>query len=118
ANIYLHYVLDLWADQWRRMRAHGELIIVRYADDFVVGYQHQSDAQRFLEELRERIRQFNLELHADKTRVIEFGREAAERAKRRGQGPPLTFNFLGFTHACDKTRRGKFVVRRRTMSAR
>jgi RNA-directed DNA polymerase len=118
ANIYLHYVLDLWADRWRRTRAHGDAIIVRYADDFVVGFQHQSDARRFLEELRERFRQFNLELHADKTRVIEFGRDAAERAKRRDQGPPPTFNFLGFTHACDKTRRGKFVVRRRTMTAR
>jgi group II intron reverse transcriptase/maturase len=118
ANIYLHYVLDLWADQWRRTRGHGDVIIVRYADDFVVGFQHPSDAQQFLEELRERFRQFNLELHADKTRVIEFGREATGQRQRRGEGKPPTFNFLGFTHACDKTRKGKFVVRRRTMAVR
>lgn len=91
---------------------------MRYADDFVVGFQHESDAGRFLEELRERFRQFNLELHADKTRVIEFGRFAAERRKRRGQGKPETFNFLGFTHACDKTRKGQFIVLRRTMAKR
>jgi RNA-directed DNA polymerase len=118
ANIYLHYVLDLWADQWRRTRAGGEVIIVRYADDFVVGFQHQSDATRFLEELRERFRKFNLELHADKTRILEFGRDATEQCKRRRDGRPQTFNFLGFTHACDKTRKGRFVVRRRTMAAR
>jgi RNA-directed DNA polymerase len=118
ANIYLHYVLDLWADQWRRMRAHGDVIIVRYADDFVVGFEHRSDAQRFLEELRERFREFNLELHADKTRILEFGRLAAEQRKKRGEGKPETFNFLGFTHVCDKTRRGKFTVLRRTMAKR
>ena len=115
ANIYLHYVLDLWAGQWRKRQAHGEMIIVRYADDFVVGFQHESDARRFLEELRERFRQFNLELHAEKTRIIEFGRFAAERREKRGQGKPATFNFLGFTHLCDKTRKGKFIVGRRTM---
>ncbi len=118
ANIYLHYVLDLWAEQWRRTRASGDVVIVRYADDFVVGFQHQSDAQRFLEELRERFRKFNLELHADKTRVIEFGRDAIGQRERRGEGKPPTFNFLGFTHACDKTRGGRFVVRRRTMASR
>ena len=119
ANIYLHYVFDLWADQWRKKQAHGDVIIVRYADDFVVGFQHESDAGRFLEELRERFRQFNLELHADKTRVIEFGRFASERRERRGAGKPPTFNFLGFTHICDKTRKGaKFVVLRRTMARR
>jgi RNA-directed DNA polymerase len=118
ANLYLHYVLDLWADQWRRTRASGDVIIVRYADDFVVGFQHESDARRFLEELRERFRRFNLELHADKTRVIEFGRFAAERRDRRGEGKPQTFNFLGFTHICDKTRAGSFVVLRRTMAGR
>jgi len=118
ANIYLHYVLDLWADQWRKTRANGDVIIVRYADDFVVGFQHESDARRFLDELRERFRQFNLELHAQKTRVIEFGRFAAERRERRGQGKPQTFNFLGFTHICDKTRSGKFIVLRRTMASR
>lgn len=118
ANIYLHHVLDLWADQWRKTQAHGDVIIVRYADDFVVGFQHQSDATRFLEELRERFRQFNLELHADKTRILEFGRYAAEQQERRGQGKPATFNFLGFTHACDKTRDGRFIVLRRTMAVR
>jgi group II intron reverse transcriptase/maturase len=119
ANLYLHHVLDLWADQWRRTRARGDVIIVRYADDFVVGFQHESDARRFLEELRERFRRFNLELHADKTRVIEFGRFAAERRERRGQGKPQTFNFLGFTHICDKTRKdGRFIVLRQTMATR
>jgi RNA-directed DNA polymerase len=118
ANIYLHYAFDLWADQWRKTQAQGDMIVVRYADDFVVGFQHESDARRFLEELRERFRQFNLELHAEKTRVIEFGRFASERRERRGQGKPPTFNFLGFTHACDKTRKGNFVVLRRTMAKR
>jgi RNA-directed DNA polymerase len=119
ANLYLHYVFDLWADRWRKKRAQGDVIIVRYADDFVVGFQHESDARRFLEELRERFRKFNLELHADKTRVIEFGRFASERRARRGQGKPETFNFLGFTHICDKTRRdGKFIVLRQTIAKR
>jgi RNA-directed DNA polymerase len=119
ANVYLHYVFDLWADQWRKTRASGDVIIVRYADDFVVGFQHESDAQRFLEDLRERFRQFDLELHAEKTRVIEFGRFASERRARRGQGKPETFNFLGFTHVCDKTRKGgRFIVLRRTIAKR
>jgi group II intron reverse transcriptase/maturase len=118
ANIYLHYVLDLWAVQWRKKRARGEVILVRYADDFVVGFQYQSDAQRFLEELRERFRKFNLELHPDKTRILEFGRFAAATRQKRGQGKPQTFNFLGFTHSCSRTRRGTFVVLRRTMAVR
>jgi RNA-directed DNA polymerase len=118
ANVYLHYVFDLWAEHWRKTRAHGDVIIVRYADDFVVGFQHESDAKAFLAELRERFAQFNLEMHADKTRVIEFGRFAAERRERRGEGKPMTFNFLGFTHVCDKTRQGKFIVLRRTMTPR
>jgi RNA-directed DNA polymerase len=118
ANIYLHYVFDLWADHWRKTRAGGEIIIVRYADDFVIGFQHLSDAQRFLEELRERFRRFNLELHADKTRILEFGRNATEQRDKRGEGKPETFNFLGFTHVCDKTRRGRFTVLRRTMAGR
>jgi group II intron reverse transcriptase/maturase len=118
ANLYLHHVLDLWADHWRKTRAHGDVIIVRYADDFVVGFQHESDARRFLDELKERFRKFNLELHAEKTRVIEFGRYAAERRARRGDGKPATFNFLGFTHACDQTRKGWFTVLRRTMAKR
>ena len=116
ANVYLHYVLDLWAEQWRSKQAAGEMIIVRYADDFVAGFQHESDARRFLEELRERFRRFNLELHAEKTRIIEFGSFAAERSEKRGGGKPATFNFLGFTHLCDKTRKGKFTVGRRTMA--
>ena len=118
ANLYLHYVLDLWADRWRKTRARGDVIIVRYADDFVVGFQHESDARRFLEELRERFRKFNLELHAEKTRVIEFGRFASERRQHRGEGKPETFNFLGFTHVCDKTRKGWFTVLRRSMAKR
>jgi RNA-directed DNA polymerase len=119
ANIYLHYVFDLWADQWRKTQAHGDVIIVRYADDFVVGFQHESDAVQFLGQLRERFRKFNLELHAEKTRVIEFGRFAAERRERRGQGKPETFNFLGFTHICDKKRKdGKFIVLRQTITKR
>lgn len=118
ANLYLHYVFDLWADDWRKTRAQGDVIMVRYADDFVVGFQHESDAKRFLDELKERFLQFNLELHAEKTRVIEFGRYAAERRERRGQGKPETFNFLGFTHACDVTRKGWFTVLRRTMAKR
>ena len=118
ANIYLHYVFDLWAEQWRRRQAHGDMIIVRYADDFVVGFEHESDANRFLEELRERFRRFNLDLHAEKTRIIEFGRNASEARRKRGQGKPGTFNFLGFTHACDKTRWGRFIVLRKTMAKR
>jgi len=119
ANIYLHYVFDLWADQWRKTQARGEVIIVRYADDFVVGFQYESDAVQFHRELRERFRKFNLELHAEKTRVIEFGRFAAERRERRGQGKPDTFNFLGFTHICDKKRKdGKFIVLRQTITKR
>ena len=119
ANIYLHHVFDLWADRWRRARATGDVVIVRYADDFVVGFQHESDAVRFLGELRERFRTFNLELHAEKTRVIEFGRFAAERRARRGLGKPETFNFLGFTHICDQRRTdGRFIVLRQTIAQR
>ena len=118
ANLYLHYVFDLWADQWRKTQTQGDVIIVRFADDFVVGFQHESDARRFHEDLRERFRQFNLELHACKTRVIEFGRFAAERRERRGKGKPQTFNFLGFTHVCDKTRKGTFIVLRQTIAKR
>ena len=118
ANVYLHHVFDLWADCWSRLHAHGDMIIVRYADDFVVGFQSRSDAERFRAELDERFRKFNLELHPDKTRVIEFGRFAVERRHKRGEGKPETFNFLGFTHACGKDRRGWFVVLRQTMVKR
>jgi group II intron reverse transcriptase/maturase len=118
ANVYLHYVFDLWIDQWRRTQAHGEVIVVRYADDFVIGFQNRADADRCLEELQERFRKFNLELHADKTRLIEFGRYAAERRSKRGDGKPETFDFLGFTHICGKDRRGGFVVLRQTIGKR
>jgi group II intron reverse transcriptase/maturase len=112
ANVYLHYVFDLWADQWSRRQARGELVIVRYADDFVVGFQHRSDAERFLGELRDRFARFNLELHPTKTRLIEFGRFAAERRARRGEGKPETLDFLGLTHVCSRTRKGTFAVLR------
>jgi len=118
ANIYLHYALDLWAARWRRRTAAGDMIIVRYADDFIVGFQHESDAMRFLNEMRERLREFALSLHPEKTRLIEFGRFAAERRKRRGLGKPETFNFLGFTFICSKTRAGRFQIRRKTRADR
>ena len=114
ANIYLHYALDLWAVRWRRREATGDMIIVRYADDFIVGFQHESDARCFLDEMRERLREFALSLHPEKTRLIEFGRFAAERRKRRGLGKPETFNFLGFTFICGKSRAGKFQLQRKT----
>ena len=118
ANIYLHYVLDLWVARWRRSHARGEVIIVRYVDDFVVGFEHRDDAERFLSELRERLSRFSLELHAKKTRLIEFGRYAAGNRKRRGEGKPETFDFLGFKHMCSKDRWGKYIVRRHTMRQR
>jgi RNA-directed DNA polymerase len=116
ANIYLHYALDLWVEQWRKNEARGEVIIVRYADDFVVGFQYKDDAERFHSELRERLAKFSLTLHPDKTRLIEFGRFADTDRRGRGGGKPETFNFLGFTHICGKTRQEKFCVRRSTMS--
>src|SRR5262249_23991608 len=118
ANVYLHYALDLWAVRWRRREATGAMIIVRYADDFIVGFQHESDAVRFLDEMRERLGKFALSLHPQKTRIIEFGRFAAERRERRGLGTPETFNFLGFTFICGKTRAGKFQIRRKTRADR
>jgi group II intron reverse transcriptase/maturase len=118
ANVYLHYVFDLWAGWWRRRRAHGDVIIVRFADDFIVGFEHEQDAQRFLAELRERLAGFGLELHPDKTRLIEFGRFAAERRRARGLGKPETFDFLGFTHLCAKMKTGRFWVKRITISKR
>jgi len=104
ANIYLHYVLDLWADRWRRQEATGDMIIVRYADDAVAGFEHEADASRFLEAMRARFETFALSLHPDKTRMLEFGRHAADRRRRRGLGKPETFTFLGFTFICGKTR--------------
>ena len=115
ANIYLHYVFDLWVQRWRVKRARGDVVVVRFADDFVVGFQHRYEAERFLAELRQRFRRFGLELQSDKTRLIEFGRFASQSRSGRGQGKPETFNFLGFTHICAKTRRGKFTVLRKTM---
>src|SRR6266702_1837711 len=114
ANIYLHYVLDLWVERWRRCEATGDMIIVRYADDFIVGFQHKNDARRFLDALRERLGEFALSLHSEKTRLIEFGRFAAENRKRRGLGKPETFNFLGFTFICSKTRQDKFQIKRKS----
>ena len=114
ANIYLHYVFDLWVQWWRTTQARGDMIVVRYADDFIVGFQHRSEAERFLAELRERFRKFSLELHPDKTRLLEFGPFAAENHRRSGRGKPETFNFLGFTHICGKKRNGRFTVLRQT----
>lgn len=117
ANVYLHYVFDLWAHDWRS-RAHGDVIVVRYADDFIVGFEHREDAERFLTALRERLGQFGLELHPEKTRLLEFGRFAADRRRRRGEGKPETFEFLGFTHVCGERRNGRFTVKRQTSRAR
>jgi RNA-directed DNA polymerase len=118
ANLYLHYALDVWTNAWRK-GVDGDVIIVRYADDAVLGFQYRQDADRFLEELRERLRKFGMELHPDKTRLIEFGRYAAERRKKRGAGKPETFNFLGFTHICGRSRQtGYFTVFRRTIGQR
>jgi RNA-directed DNA polymerase len=118
ANVYLHHVLDLWADWWRSRFAHGDVIIVRWADDFIVGFEHRDDAERFLEELRGRFAKFGLELHPGKTRLIEFGRHAARNRAARGEGKPETFAFLGFTHICATTKSGRFWVRRKTDSKR
>jgi RNA-directed DNA polymerase len=118
ANIYLHYVLDLWANKWRKSHGGGEVVIVRFCDDFVVGFQHRKDAERFYEDLVERFRMFNLELHSGKTRIIEFGRFAAKNRRHRGEGKPETFDFLGFTHICSETANGKFIVLRQTISKR
>lgn len=117
ANIYLHYVFDVWADSWRR-DARGAVIVVRYADDFVVGFQHKADAEQFLADLRARLEAYRLELHPEKTRLIEFGRYAREKRRRRGEGKPETFDFLGFTHICSVTRTGNFKLLRQTQRAR
>jgi group II intron reverse transcriptase/maturase len=118
ANLYLHYVFDLWAQRWREKEARGDVVVVRFADDFVVGFQHRDEAERFLAELRDRFAAFGLELHPDKTRLIEFGRFAASNRNDRGDGKPPTFDLLGFTHACGRTRRGKFKVLRQTARKR
>jgi group II intron reverse transcriptase/maturase len=119
ANIYLHYVFDLWAQAWRRKQAHGDVIVVRYADDIVVGFQNEADAKQFRVELAERFGKFNLELHPDKTRLLEFGPFAVRNRKRREEGKPETFDFLGFTHICGKKRsNGYFTVLRQTIRKR
>lgn len=117
ANIYLHYVFDQWADAWRKRIARGEVIAVRYADDLVLGFEHREDAERFLREFGERLAKFGLELHPDKTRLIDFGRYAQTNRNKRGEGKPETFDFLGFTHYCG-TKKGRFVVWRKTASKR
>jgi group II intron reverse transcriptase/maturase len=114
ANIYLHYAFDLWANRWRQREATGDMIVVRYADDIVVGFEHEADARRFLEMMRARLEEFALTLHPEKTRLIEFGRHAAARREKRGESRPETFNFLGFTMICGKSRRGKFLLWRKS----
>ena len=114
ANVYLHYVFDLWAHQWRRREATGNVIVVRYADDIVVGFEHEADAKHFWDAMRQRFEQFKLELHGEKTRLLEFGRHAAARRRRRGLGKPETFAFLGFIFICGRSRRGAFQLQRRT----
>jgi RNA-directed DNA polymerase len=118
ANIYLHYAFDLWVNVWRQKWAQGEVMVVRYADDIVLGFQYQTDADRFREHLTERLQKFGLELHPDKTRRIEFGRFAELNRKKRGEGKPETFGFLGFTHICGKTKNEKFALKRKTIAQR
>ena len=118
ANVFLHYVLDLWVQSWRKRVARGEVIVVRYADDFVMGFQHEADAVRFRADLQQRLERFGLEVHPDKTRLLRFGRYAASQRRERGEGKPETFDFLGFTHICGKTRSQKFLLHRRTSKKR
>src|SRR3954447_17638927 len=118
ANVYLHDVFDLWAERWRRREARGDMMIVRYADDIVVGFGHEADAQRFRDAMRARLEEFALTLHPDKTRLIAFGRFAADRRAQRGLGQPKTFCFLGFTHICGRSRRGTFQLQRNSRTDR
>ena len=119
ANVYLHYAYDLWVHRWRRTKATGDVVVVRYADDTIVGFQHEHEAQAFLHDLQERLREFGLTLHPAKTRLIRFGRHAAEERERRGEGKPETFGFLGFTHYCTRSRKwGSFVIGRKTIKKR
>jgi len=118
ANVYLHYVFDLWANRWRRREAKGNVIITRYADDIVVGFEHEAEARRFWDEMRTRLEEFSLALHPDKTRLLEFGRNAAGRRKRHGLGRPETFTFLGFIFICGRSRRGAFQLQRKTRGDR
>ena len=116
SNIYLHYAFDLWAHKWRQHEARGTVVIVRYADDIIMGFEHKAEAEQFRKELEDRLSKFGLQLHPDKTRLVEFGRFAAPNRRRRGQGKPETFDFLGFTHMCGFDRGGKYTVRRKTKS--
>jgi group II intron reverse transcriptase/maturase len=118
ANIYLHYVFDLWAHQWRQRNCQGDVRLIRYVDDIVVGFEKREEAEQFQEALRQRCATFGLELHPEKTRVIEFGRFAQERRGKRGLGKPASFNFLGFTHISGQSRKGKFQILRRTIAQR
>jgi len=118
ANVFLHYALDTWTERWNEAKAQGVVIFVRYADDFVMGFQYKADAERMHEDLRERLSKCGLRLHEDKTRLIEFGRFARERHARRGDGKPETFDFLGFTHYCSETRTGRYMVKRKTQAKR
>jgi len=118
SNIYLHYVLDEWVKDWRRRQARGEVIIVRYADDFVMGFQYKEEAERFLQELKDRFTFYDLEIHNGKTRLIEFGRFAEANRKERGEGKPETFDFLGFTHMCSRRKDNRFTIRRKTIAKR
>jgi group II intron reverse transcriptase/maturase len=118
ANVYLHYVFDLWIQQWRKRTAKGEVYVVRYADDIVIGAEHESDAMRLRVELQQRLERFGLELHAEKTRLLRFGRKAEEQRRARGESSPETFDFLGFTHICGRSRQGWFLLCRHTTSKR
>ncbi len=118
ANLYMHYVFDLWVQRWRRTEARGDMVIVRYLDDFIVGFENRTDAEQFLSALRERLGQFGLTLHPDKTRLLEFGRYAAQNRWERGQKKPESFQFLGLVHSCGRTRKGEFTVRRHTAGDR
>ncbi len=118
ANIYLHYVFDLWVHRWRKQHARGDMIVVRYADDTVVGFERREEAEAFLAALQDRLQKFGLALHGDKTRLIEFGRFAADHRARRGESKPETFDFLGFTHICGRAKNGRFIVRRLTVAKR
>lgn len=119
ANVYLHCVFDLWVHRWRLTKASGDMIVIRYADDTIVGFQHEHEAQAFLDDLKERMRKFELALHPDKTRLIRFGRHAAKQREKLGQGKPETFDFLGFTHFCTRSRKwGTFVIGRKTIKKR
>jgi group II intron reverse transcriptase/maturase len=116
ANIYLHYAFDLWAQQWRRRHARGDMIIVRYADDIILGFQYRDDAERFRQDLAARLAKFSLTLHETKTRLFEFGRYAAKNRRERGESKPETFDFLGFTHCCGTSRKGRFRIKRKSAS--